>query len=325
MNRRDSVLAIIALAGLPLAAKAQQPGKVYRIAVIIAGPDPASPGMRAFIQGLKARGYIEGQNLILDRRTIHGLDFPSIDAMMAELVRQKPDVIVTPGTNTSVRAMKAAGGIPIVMAASVDPVGAGLAHSLARPGGTVTGLVTDVGSGAEEKRVEILLELLPKARRIAFVGWKGDWDGRWGKSIQSAMAKRGVDLFFAEGKPSGFAEALEAIKQRKSEAFFVALSTSTWPFSSSFGEFTLLNRIPSSCGVTEMAEDGCLLAYGQSVVSIWTQAVTYVDKILKGTKPGDIPIEQPTKFELVINLKTAKALGIKIPQSLLIRANRVIE
>lgn len=330
MNRRNTLLAVLALGTLPLHSFAQQPGKVYRIAVVssvptaeITGPAPKAPGIRAFVQGMKARGYVEGQNLNLVRWSSHGLDSAGIDEMVARIVRSKPDVIVVPGTGFAVRAAKS--GIPIVMAASVDPVGAGLAHSLARPGGTVTGLVIDVGSGAEEKRLEILLEMLPKARRIAFVGWKSDWDSFWGKSIQSAAAKRGVDLYFAEGKSSGFAEAFEALKQRKSEAFFVALSPTTMSFSSSFGEFTLLSRIPSSCGITEMADDGCLLAYGQSVASVWTQALTYVDKILKGAKPGDLPIEQPTKFELVVNMKTAEALGIKIPQSVLLRADRVIE
>jgi putative ABC transport system substrate-binding protein len=332
MNRRVALMAVLALGALPLHSLAQQPGKVYRIAFVtsapaaqIAGPAPASPGLRAFIQGLKARGYIEGQNLILDRRTIQGLDFPGIDDMLTELVRQKPDVIVTPGTNSSVRAMKVAGGIPIVMSGSVDPVGAGLAQSLARPGGSVTGLATDVGAGAQAKRMELLLELLPKARRIAFVGWKMDSDNPWGKEVQSVAAKRRVGLFFAEGKPTGFADALEALKREKSEGFFVAHSPNTTSLGASFGEFTLASRIPSSCGYTEMAEQGCLMSYGQSLADVGTKSATYVDKILKGAKPGDLPIEQPTRFELVINLKTAKAIGIKVPQSLLIRADRVIE
>ena len=332
MIRRGAVLALLAVTAALPAAFAQQPGKVYRIAVItsspaaqLAGPAPESLGMRAFIQGMKARGYIEGQNLVLDRRTISGLDFPSIDDMMAELVRQKPDVIVTPGTNSSVRAMKAAGGIPIVMAGSVDPVAAGLAQSLARPGGSVTGMATDVGAGAQAKRMELLLELVPKARRIAFVGWKMDSDNPWGREVQSVAAKRRVALFFAEGKPTGFADALEALKREKSEAFFVAASPNTTSLGATFGEFTLASRIPSSCGFTEMAEQGCLMSYGQSIADFWTKSTIYVDKILKGAKPGDLPIEQPTRFELVINLKTAKAIGIKVPQSLLIRADRVIE
>ena len=332
MIRRGALLAILVLCTLPLDSFAQQPGKVNRIAVVsaspasqLAGPTPINPAIRAFMQALKARGYIEGENLNLDRRTIYGLEPTGMDDMMAELVRLKPDVIVVPGSGSAVRAMKAAGGIPIVMAASVDPVGYGVAQSLARPGGSVTGLTLDVGTGAEEKRLELFLELLPKARRIAYVGLKSDWDSPWGRAIRSAATKRRLDLYFAEGKPNGFAEALDSLKQRKSEAFFVGLTPQTFPFSSTFGEFTVASRIPSSCGLTDMVEQGCLVAYGQSLADIYDHVVTYVDKILKGAKPGDLPIEQPTKYALVINLKTAKAIGIKIPQSLLLRADRVIE
>jgi putative ABC transport system substrate-binding protein len=334
ISRRRLFVALgaVALCAASLAAEAQQASRVYRVAVVgtgpaaaQAGPVPTSVSMRALVEALKARGYIEGQNLILERRSTYGLDDAGMDGVYADLARVKPDVIVVPGSNHALRAVKAASGIPIVMAASGDPVGLGLAQSLAHPGGDVTGLVTDVGAGAEEKRLEILLEMLPKARRIAFVGRKGDWDFLWGKAVRSAAAKRKVSITFAEGNPAGFAEALDVVKRRKSDAFFVALSPTTFPFSSVFGEFTVANRIPSSCGLADMAQDGCLIAYGQSIADIWTHSVTYVDKILKGAKPGDLPIEQPTRFQLVINLKTAKALGIKVPQSILVRADRVIE
>jgi putative ABC transport system substrate-binding protein len=332
MIRRNTLLALLAFGALPLHAFAQPVDKVYRIAIsvpnpaaAIAGPVPSSPAMRAFVEGLKALGYVEGRNLILDRRSRYGLDAQGMDDLMADIVRTKPDVIVLDGTGQAVRATKLTSSIPIVMAASVDPVGAGLAQSLARPGRNVTGLVTDVGTGSEEKRLEIFLELLAKARRLAFVGTKGDWESPWGNAIRSIAAKRRLDLFFAEGTPVGFADALEALRRKKSEAFFVALSPSTGQFGSLFGEFTVSSRIPSSCGITEMAERGCLMAYGQSAKNFFAYAVTYVDKILKGAKPGDLPIEQPTKFELVINMKTANALGLKIPQSILLRADRVIE
>jgi len=291
----------------------------------MAGPVPTSVSMRALVEALKARGYVEGQNLILDRWTTYGLDGAGMDGLFADVARAKPDVIVVPGSGHALRAVKAASAIPIVMAASGDPVGLGLAQSLAHPGGNVTGLVTDVGAGAEEKRLEIFLELLPKARRIAFVGQKGDWDFVWGEAVRSAAAKRKVSITFAEGNPAGFTEALDGIKRKKPDAFFVALSPTTGAFGLKFGQFTLANRIPSSCGIAEMAQDGCLMAYGQSAADIFAHSVTYVDKILKGAKPGDLPIEQPTRFQLVINLKTAKALGIKVPQSVLVRADRVIE
>jgi putative ABC transport system substrate-binding protein len=186
-------------------------------------------------------------------------------------------------------------------------------------------LAIDVGVGSEEKRLELFLEMLPKVRRLAFVGLKGDWDSAWGKAIQNIVAKRRLDLFFAEGTSAGFADALEALRQKQSDAFFVALSPNTAPFVSSFIAFTLSSGIPSSCGIVEYADIGCLMAYGQSYKSFFTSASTFVDKILKGAKPGDLPIEQPTKIELVVNLKTAKALGIKIPPSILVRADRLVE
>ncbi len=332
MIRRDALIAILALGTLPRHAFAQRADKVHRITIsvpmpaeAIAGPVPTSPAMRAIVDRLKALGYIEGRNLILDRRSRYGLDAQGMDDLMADIVHTKPDVILLDGTGQALRASKLTSSIPIVMASSIDPVGAGLAHSLARPGRNVTGLVTDVGTSSEEKRLEIFLELLPKARRLAFVGTKRDWENPAGRAIQSIAAKRRLDLFFAEGKSSGFADALEALRRRKSEAFFIANSPSTGPFMASFAEFTLSSGIPSSGGVTEMAEQGCLMAYGQTARNFYSYAVTYVDKILKGAKPGDLPIEQPTRFELVINMKTARALGIKVPQAVLLRADRVIE
>lgn len=332
MNRRDTLLAILAVGTLPLHAFAQQAERVFRVAISLLspaatldGPVPSSGAMRMIVEGLKARGYIEGRNLVFDRRSRFGLDSQGRDDSMADIVRLRPDVIVVDGTADAVRAIKLTSSIPIVMAASVDPVGAGLAQSLARPGRNVTGLVTDVGVAAEEKRLSLFLELLPMVRRIAFVGMKADWESPWGNAIQNAAANRRLDLFFAEGKPAGFADALEAIRRSKSEAFFVAASPTTTQFTLSFSEFTLSSGIPSTCAITEMAEQGCLMAYGQSFKGFFSYAVKYVDKILRGEKPGDLPIEQPTKFELVINMKTAKALGLTIPQSILLRADRVIE
>jgi len=332
MNRCATLIAVLAVGALPLHALAQQGEKIFRIAISLPspaatldGPAPSSGAMRMVVDGLKARGYVEGRNIVFDRRSRFGLDSQGRDAQMADVVRLKPDVIIVDGTGDAVRAIKLTSSIPVVMAASVDPVGAGLANSLARPGRNVTGLVTDVGVAAEEKRLELFLELLPNARRLAFVGTIEVWESAWGRAIQNAAANRQLELYFAEGTPAGFADALESIRRRKSDAFFVAASPTTTQFTSSFSEFTISSGIPSTCAITEMAEAGCLMAYGQSYRGFFSYAVTFVDKILKGAKPGDLPIEQPTKFELVINLKTARAIGVKIPQLLLVRADRVIE
>ena len=229
------------------------------------------------------------------------------------------------GTAQAVRARKFTDSIPIVTIASVDPVGAGLAESLARPGRNVTGLVTDVVAGSEEKRLELFLELLPKARRLAFVGIKADWENPWGMAVQRSAETHRLNLFFADGKASGFNDALESLRREKSEAFFVALSPSTSTSGPLVAEFTVSSGIPSSCGITEMADQGCLKAYGQSFINFFNYALIFVDKILKGARAGDLPMEQPTRFELVINMKTAKALGLKVPQTILVRADRLIE
>lgn len=332
MNKILVSIAILALGALPFHASAQQAGKVYRVAVnlnmsaaTLAGPVPASGAMRALVASLKARGYIEGQNLIIDRWSRLGLDSAAADEQMAALVRQGPDVIVVDSILPAQRAAKVTSSIPIVMVASIDPVGAGLAESLAHPGRNVTGLTTDVGFGAEEKRLEIFHEMLPKMRRLAFVGYQVDWENDWGKGLRSAAEKLRLDFFLAEGKRGSFADAMETVKRERAEAIYIALSPSTGPFNSMFTAFTLANRVPSSCGIVEFAEQGCLMAYGQSYIAFFTQSAIYIDKILKGAKAGDLPIEQPTRFELVINMKTAKAIGVKIPQSVLLRADRLIE
>ena len=328
MNRRDATLALLAASAevWPLRSQAQANARVYRVAVLEFGSLAPGSWLRTqTVNDLKALGYIEGQNLVLDLRPLAGIDAEGQDAIVTEVTNLKPDVIIVPGTGTAHRAAKATRSIPIVMVASVDPVGAGLAQSLARPGGNVTGSALDVGTGAEEKRMEILLEMLPKARRIAFVGTQIDWDAPWGKAVRGVAAKRGVSLVLAEGKTNGVTEALDVVKKEKAEAFFVALSPWSGKFSRAFADFTVANHIPSSCGLIEMVDLGCLMGYGQSGAAMWIRVMAYVDKILKGAKPADLPIEQPTTFPLVINLRTAKAIGMKIPQSILVRADSVVE
>jgi putative ABC transport system substrate-binding protein len=332
MIGRIASIAVFLVGTLPSYAFAQQADRIYRVvlsmpspASALAGAVPSSEAVRIFIEELKARGYVEGRNLILDRRSRYGLDPQAVANQLADIVRSKPDVIALDSTPLAVMAQKLTTTIPIVLVASIDPVGAGLAHSLARPGKNVTGLVSDVGAGSEEKRMDLFLEMLPKARRLAYIGVKGDWETLWAKAAQSVALKRGRDLFFAAGSPPGFTEALDALKQERPEAFVVALGPRTTASVARFVEFALANGIPSSCGIAEMADSGCLMAYGQSYKNFFAYSVRYVDKILKGAFPGDLPIEQPTKFELVVNMRTAKALGIAIPPAVLTRADRVID
>jgi putative tryptophan/tyrosine transport system substrate-binding protein len=330
VNRRDAALGFLTLcAAAPMqgVAQAQSKAKIYRVAVVTSVPAAALPGTRAFeLAQLKALGYVEGQNLILDLRSLLGIAAEGQRAEVAELLDLKPDVIVVDGTTAAVLVANATTTIPIVMAASVDPVGAGLTQSLARPSRNVTGLALDVDTGAEEKRLEIFLEMLPKARRIAFVGPPASWEDAWGKAVQGVAAKRGVDLLYVAGQgTTGYAEALETVKREKFDALFVGNAPAAGRLGRTFGEFSAANRIPSACGITEMVDQGCLMTYGQSGIGFWKHGFAYVDKILKGAKPADLPIEQPTEFQLVINLKTAEAIGLKIPQSVLLRADRVVE
>jgi putative ABC transport system substrate-binding protein len=330
MKRRDVALRLLglcAVAPLQRIAQAQPAARTYRVAVVTYVPAAALPGTRAFeLSELKALGYVEGQNLVLDLRSLLGMDADAQRAAVAELLDLKPDVIVVDGTSAAVLVAKQTKTVPIVMAASADPVGAGLTQSLARPSGNVTGLAIDVDTGAEEKRLEILLEMLPRARRVAFVGSPVSWEEAWGKAVQRVAAKRGVSLIYVQGQGTvGYADALETVKREKFDALFVANTPAAGRLGRVFGEFSAANRVPSACGITEMVDQGCLMTYGQSGRGFWKQAFVYVDKILKGARPADLPIEQPTGFQLVINLKTAEAIGLKIPQSVLLRADRVIE
>ncbi|MGE5850318.1 MAG: ABC transporter substrate-binding protein [Candidatus Methylomirabilota bacterium] len=319
------------LFGAPLAAEAQQAGKVHRVGFVmssahtsdLAGPDPA-PYVRAFVHAMRDLGYVEGQNLVLERRSA-GARFERAPEIIAELVGLKVDVIVT-GGNPVARAAKAVTtSAPIVMATSSDPVEAGLVASLARSGSNVTGLTLDSGPEINGKRLELLKETVPNISRVAVIGSKEDWESPKGKNTQAAARALGLTLHLAEHKANDYAPAFALVTRERADAIFASLSGPNYANRRLIIEFAGKRHLPASYAFRESVEDGGLMSYGPSVVDLFRRAATYVDKILKGAKPGDLPVEQPTKFELVINLKTAKALGLKIPQSVLIRADAVIQ
>ncbi len=336
MTTRRTFLATVTGATLaaPLAAEAQQAGKVYRVGFIIttapvsemAGPEPAIPTVRAFVQGLRALGYVEGQNLILERRSAEGR-FERFGDIVAELVRLKADVIVTVGDPMTRAAKAVATTVPIVMASSNNPVGVGLVQSLARPGGNITGVTMQVGPELEAKRLELLREMLPGVSRVAYLSSKEDkeWEGPQGKSVRTAAQALGVTLVLAEFTPRQYTDAFALISRARAEALFVSRTPTAYVDRALIVDFATRARLPSMFGFREAVELGGLMSYGANLDDIFRRAATYVDKILKGAKPADLPVEQPTKFELVINLKTAKALGLTIPLSLLLRADEVIE
>jgi putative ABC transport system substrate-binding protein len=310
-------------------------GKVYRVGLILtaipaselAGPEPASRVVRAFVQELRSLGYVEGQNLILERRSAEGR-FDRFDDIVAEVVRFKPDVIVTGGGDPLARTAKAAAGtIPIVLATTRDPVGAGLVQSLARPGGNVTGFTIEVGPETDAKRLELLKEMLPRLSRVAYLSHKEnkDWERAYGRSVRTAAKSLGVTLVMSEYTSHQYTDAFAGISRARFDALFVGSSPTAYADRALIVDFATRARLPSTFLWGEAVERGGLMSYGVNVDDNLRRAASYVDKILKGARPADLPVEQPRRFELVINLKTAKALGITIPGSVLLRADRVIE
>ncbi len=336
MTTRRTFLATVTGATLaaPRAAGAQQAGKIYRVGLIavatpvseMAGPEPVNPTFRAFVQGLRALGYVEGQNLILERRSAEGR-FERFGDIVAELVRLKADVIVTNGDPMTRAAKAVTTTVPIVMATSNDPVGEGLVQSLARPGGNITGLTISVGPEIDAKRLQLLREMLPGVSRVAYLSSKEDkeWESPRGQSVRTAAQALGVTLVLAEFTPRQYTDAFTLISRARAEALFVSRSPSAYADRALIVDFATRARLPSMFGFREPVVLGGLMSYGANLDDILRRAAGYVDKILKGAKPADLPVEQPTKFELVINLKTAKALGLTIPPLLLLQATEVIE
>jgi len=320
------------LVAAPLAAAAQGAGKVYRVGLIfttapvseMVGPNPVHPLVRSFLDELRVLGYVQGRNLVFEARSAEG-KFERFKEILEGLVSLKMDVIVTNGNSMTQRAKELTSVIPIVMIFVNDPVADGLVASLARPGGNVTGVTSTAGPEIEGKRVELLKETLPKIRRVAFLGTKFDWEDQFGKSTQAAARALRITLLHAEHTPDNYADAFARIVRERPDALLVPNTTSNFARRRFIVDFATKNRLPGMYYVRNFTEDGGLMSYGPDFRDEFRRVATYVDKILKGAKPTDLPVEQPTKFELVINLKTAKALGLTIRQSLLQRADEVIQ
>ncbi len=332
MKRRGAFVCLAAVAALTSAPSVfgQPSGKVAHIG-FVATTTPLSslafqPAMRGLLYGLRELGWVEGRNLILERRTAEG-NWDRLPEIVAELVARNTEVIVVPGGAVA-RIMKHGHfTVPIVVAGVDDLVGSGLAKSLAHPGGNVTGVLSDLDAGSDAKRLQLLLELLPKKpSRIAYLGAKADLENDIGRNIEALAENVGIQLIPVEGGTRGFANAFALIRKQKPDALFVARGPTTYGFRHSIGEFALSSGVPSSCpGTTEFVEVGCLMSYGGSTFEMYRRAASHVDRILNGAQPGDLPIERPALFEFSINLKTARTLGITVPDSLRARADRVIE
>ncbi len=311
------------LLATPLAAEAQ-PARVYRIGFLGTTP-PTADSWGAFLEGLRAHGYVEGQNIIIERRFSEGKQQRFRD-LAAELVRLKVDVIVTSGTPATLAAKNATTTIPIVMAAVGNPVGAGLVGSLARPGGNITGLSL-LNSALSGKRVELLKEILPGATRLGVLGDPTNpWTALMVREIEVTARTLGIELQRLEvERPTDFEAAFGTATRGRVAALLVLEDPFMFAYIPTIVGLAAKSRLPAAYGAREFVDAGGLMSYGANISDLFRRAAIFVDKILKGTKPADLPVEQPTKFELVINLKTAKVLGLAIPQSMLLRADEVIQ
>jgi putative ABC transport system substrate-binding protein len=325
MRRREFMTLLgSAAAAWPLAARAQQPGKLPTIGFLGASPSIESQRVAAFVQRLRELAWIDGRNLAIEYRWAEGRNERYAEAA-AELVRLKVDVIVTVATPATLAAKQATTLIPIVFGAASDPVGTGLVESLARPGGNVTGLSNQI-SETGGKKLELLREVVPSLRRLAILANVGNPAVALDMGeAQAAARKLGLEVTTAEIRQAeDIAPAFYALKGR-ADALYVCTDPLVNTYRIRVNTLALAARLPTIHGLREYVEAGGLMSYGPNVPDLLRRAADYVDKILRGAKPGDIPVEQPTKFDVVINLTTAKALDLKIPESFLLRADEVIE
>jgi putative ABC transport system substrate-binding protein len=313
----------------PLVAEAQQAAKVARIGYLTGTNLSVSPHLHeAFRQGLRDLGYVEGRNLVIEYRDAEG-KFERFPALAAELVALKVDVIVAPNVLAALAAKQATRILPIVFASASDPVASGLVTSLARPGGNITGL-SILAPELVGKCLEQLKQAVPGVTRVAVLWQPGGQGERTEKDMlkeaEVAARARGVRLQIVEVRgPADFDRAFSDMTRARAGALTLFGSVMFFIERRRLVDLAAKNRLPAVYGLRDYVDAGGLMSYGANVADLFRRAAAYVDKILKGAKPGDLPVEQPTKFELVINLKAAKALGLTIPQSLLLRADEVIQ
>ncbi len=329
-TRRELLIALGAVALVsPLSSLAQPETKVWRIGFLSQNSRPPSLSdayaYDAFLRAMRELGYVEGKNLVIEWRFAENRA-EMLPSLAAELVQLNVNVIVTSGMLAPLALQKATATIPIVMTSNSDPVGRGLIKSLARPGGNITGL-TNITGDLGPKRLQLLLDMAPKLSRVAVLlnpTSPASFQGL--QSIQYGGQKRRVDILSAEAStPQEIDSGFTLIRQQNADALIVLLDPLFQQQSNRIAELSTKYRLPTMTADRIYTEAGCLMSYGSNRADDWRRAATYVDKILKDAKPAELPVEQPTIFELIINGKTAKALGLKIPQSLLISADKVIE
>ena len=328
MNRREAIVALVALGAAPFAARAQQAGKVTRIGFLSTNRAAAPGILEVFLQALRELDYIEGRNLLIEYRDAEG-KLERLPVLAAELVALKVDVIVAATSPGALAAKQATKTLPIVFCVGVDPVADGLVTGLARPGGNVTGL-SMLAPELVGKGLDLLKQAVPGVSRIAILRQPGAVSEHTEKDIlrEAEVAARTLrlQLQFVEVRgPDDFDRAFSDVTRVRADALTVVGGNMFFSQRRRLAHLAAKNRLPGVYGLREYVDAGGLMSYGANQADLFRRAATYTDKILKGAKPGDLPIEQPTKFELVINLKTAKVLGLVIPRSLLQRADEVIQ
>ena len=324
MRRREFITLLGGAAAWPLAVRAQQPGKVWRVGLLAPAP-PTPTVLSAFRDGLRERGYVEGQNLFIDVRWSHGL-FEQNPDIAVELVRSKVDVIVAWTSPAVIAARRATSTIPIVMVAVGDPLEMRFVASLARPGGNITG-VSNVASDLTSKQVELLAEIVPSMKRVGVVHNPNNPAVTVQlRETEKAIHALGLQLEVVEARvPEEFDRAFARLGAEGVQGVVLLADPSLIEHGKRIAEFAQAARLPTVFQRRESVEAGGLLSYGANLIDQFRGVAVYVDKLLKGAKPADLPVELPTKYELIINLKTAKAIGLTMPPTLLSRADEVIE
>jgi putative ABC transport system substrate-binding protein len=327
VDRREFLSAVaVGLVTLPMAVEAQQAGRVYRLGILWATAPPTQDqgATHTLVKALRELGYVEGQNLTLERRYAEG-KLDRLPVLARELVQLRADVIVAVGSAVIRAAKEATTTIPIVMYGGFDPIAAGFVASLARPGGNITGVVIGPGSSLAGKRLELLKETVPRAARVAFLAANDPNFRPQVQEAETAASSLGIKLVAVEVRGGDYAHAFSTIAAERATALLVGATPFFMRDRKRIIDLAAKHRLPAMYEWPEQVEDGGLMSYGAPQSALVQRAAVYIDRILKGARPGDLPVEQPTKFELVINRKTAKALGLTLPPSLLNRADRVIE
>jgi putative ABC transport system substrate-binding protein len=315
------------LLAAPLAAEAQQAGKVYRVGYLSAGSsETQDPVVQALLRGLIGRGWIEGQNLMFERRWAQGRN-ERLPALAAELVQHKVDVIVAVADAAALAAKDTTNSVPVVMLLVGDPVESKLVASLARPGGNVTGMTFTPTLELLGKRLALLKEAVPHASQVAILSNPANPSHvRELKAVQAAAGPLKLQVHRLEARsPEEFDRVFAAMRRARAEGLLILVDSMFTIHRTRLAELAAIYHLPTLYGIREFVVVGGLMAYGVNIVDYVEGAASYVDRILKGTRASDLPVEQPTKFELAINLKTAKRLGLTIPPSLLVRADQVLE